>query len=149
MDETDRLDAWRGVLLAQARVIARIEADLAEAGVIPLSWYDVLLELNGAPDRSLRMQDLGERVVLSRSRVSRLVDELEQEGLVERRPDPSDGRATLAHITRSGRRALGRAAPVYLSGIERHFTRHLTEVERRHVAAGLRKVIADHDAPGE
>ena len=55
--------AWRAVLLVQHGVVRAIEADLAEAGEIGLAWYDVLLELNAAPDRRLRMQDLGERVV--------------------------------------------------------------------------------------
>ncbi len=79
--------------------------------MIPLSWYDVLLELNAAPGRSLRMQDLGERVVLSRSRVSRLVDDLERQGLVERRPDPADGRATLASLSAAGRPPSAGPAP--------------------------------------
>lgn len=146
MAETeDRVAAWRGVLLAQDRVVRAIERDLAEAGQVPLSWYDVLLELNGAPGRCLRMQDLSERVTLSRSRVSRLVDDLAREGLVERRPDPDDGRATLACLTPSGRGALRRAAPVYLRGIERYFTSYLDDGERATVAAALQRVIDAHD----
>lgn len=146
MTQPDRLDAWRGVLLSQARVVAAIERDLDTAGVISLSCYDVLLELNAAPDRQLRMQDLGSRVVLSRSRVSRLVDELERSGLVERRPDTTDGRATLASITPAGRAALRRAAPIYMAGIERHFTSHLSDAERAAIAAGLARVVAHHEA---
>ena len=110
---------------------------------------DVLLELNAAPDRRLRMQDLGLRAVLSRTRVSRIVTELEHAGLVERRADPDDGRATLASITTAGRRALKEAAPVYLAGIERHFTRHLTLAEQRAVVAGLQRVIDAHDADAD
>ena len=123
-----------------------IERDLDAADQISLAWYDVLLELNAAPDRRLRMQDLGLKAVLSRTRVSRIVTELEQAGLVERLADPDDGRATLAHITASGRRALQQAAPVYLAGIERHFTRHLTLAEQRGVVDGLQRVIDAHDA---
>jgi DNA-binding MarR family transcriptional regulator len=141
----DRVAAWRAVLLAQDRVVRAIERDLADAGRVPLSWYDVLLELNGAPGRCLRMRDLGERVVLSRSRVSRLVDDLERDGLVARRPDPDDGRATLACLTTRGRGALRRAAPVYLRGIERYFTTHLDAHERATIAAALGRVIDAHD----
>ncbi|HEX2578766.1 MAG TPA: MarR family transcriptional regulator, partial [Aquihabitans sp.] len=94
--DPDPFAAWRVVLLAQDRVARLIEQELRAAGQVPLSVYDVLLELNAADQRCLRMQDLGERVVLSRSRVSRLVDALEADGLVARRPDPDDGRATLA-----------------------------------------------------
>ena len=91
------------------------------------------------------MQDLGERVVLSRSRVSRLVDDLEKEGLVERRADPDDGRATLATLTATGRTQFRRAAAVYLAGIEEHFTRHISAAERRTIAAALGKVVDHHD----
>lgn len=142
----DDLAAWRSMLIAHHRVVGAIEADLATAGEIPLSWYDVLLELNGAPDRRLRMQDLSEQVVLSRSRVSRLVDELEREGLVERLPDPDDGRACLAHLTAEGRDALRRAAPRYLRGIDEHFLCHLDPDERSTIARALQRVIDAHPA---
>jgi DNA-binding MarR family transcriptional regulator len=145
MVENDPVAAWRAVLLVQDRVVRAIERDLDQAGLIPLTWYDVLLELANAPDGRLRMQDLGARVVLSRTRVSRLVTELEAEGLVERRPDPADGRATLATITRTGRTAFRRAAPVYLAGIDEHFNRHLTAVERRTVADVLQRVLDAHE----
>jgi DNA-binding MarR family transcriptional regulator len=141
MPGSERVAAWRAVLLVQDRVVRAIERDLAAAGLIPLTWYDVLLELGAAPDGALRMQDLGARVVLSRTRVSRLVTELESEGLVERRPDPADGRATRATITPAGRAALRRAAPVYLAGIDEHFNRHLTVAERRTIARVLQRVL--------
>lgn len=139
---TERIDAWRNLLLAQHRVLQAIEVDLRDAGVVALSWYDVLLELSTG---DLRMQDLGARVVLSRSRVSRLVDDLEAAGLVERRPDPVDGRATLACMTPAGRRAFRQAAPVYLEAIERHFTSHLSTRQREAIARGLGVVVAAHE----
>lgn len=141
----DPVAAWRGVLLARHAVVQAIEADLAAAGRVPLAVYDVLLVLNSAPERCLRMQDLGTQVVLSRSRVSRLVDELEADGLVERRPDPSDRRATLAHLTSLGRRALRHAAPVYLAGIDTHFTSLLSHCEQDTIARGLQQVLDHHD----
>ena len=144
----DPVTAWRAVLLAQHRALRAIERDMAAAGVVPLSWYDVLLELDAAPNRQLRRQDLAARTVLSRTRVSRLVDDLVRAGLVTREPDPHDGRASLATLTAEGRRARRAAAPVYLAGIEEHFSRHLTAVERDQVARGLTKVVAAHDATG-
>jgi DNA-binding MarR family transcriptional regulator len=143
----DPVAAWRSVLRAQNRTLRAIEQDLADRGLIPLSWYDVLLELDAAPDRRLRMQDLASRVVLSRTRVSRLVSELEAAGLVERVPDPEDGRATLAQLTPAGRAARRKAAPVYLEGIEQHFNRHLTTAQQDAVADGLQRVVDAHDAP--
>lgn len=148
MDESDPgsdpFEAWRALLLAHSRALRAIERDLEAADGIPLGWYDVLLELNSAPERRLRMQDLATRAVLSRTRISRIVGELEREGFVERVPDPSDGRATLAVITAGGRAALRRAAPLYLAGVETHFNCHLTPHERRSVARSLQRVVDAH-----
>lgn len=96
---------------------------------MPLSWYDVLLELNRAAEKQLRMQELGQRVVLSRSRVSRVVDAMAGQYLVEKVPDPLDGRATLARMTAAGAKAFRHAAPVYIAGIAAHFGKHLSEQE--------------------
>jgi DNA-binding MarR family transcriptional regulator len=145
MADLDPVAAWRAVLLAQDRVVRAIERDLAAANLIPLTWYDVLLELQSAPSGCLRMQELGARVVLSRTRVSRLVTELEGEGLVVRRSDPADGRATLATITPAGQTAFRRAAPVYLAGIEEHFNRHLTATQQRTIARSLQQVLDAHE----
>jgi DNA-binding MarR family transcriptional regulator len=145
-DDPNAVAAWRAVLLAQSRAVRAIERDLADHGLIPLAWYDVLLELNAAPDRRLRMQELGLRAVLSRTRVSRIVSELEAAGYVERLPDPHDGRATLATVTAAGRAALRQAAPIYLAGIDQHFTRHLTHAQQRAIIVGLQQVIDAHDA---
>lgn len=145
-DDDVPLEAWRSVLLAQSRVLRAIERDLDAAGAIPLAWYDVLLELNAAPGRQLRMQDLAARAVLSRSRVSRIVSELEAAGHVERRADPADGRAWLATLTASGRAVLKQTAPLYLAGIDRHFNRHLGAADQRAVAKALRPVIDAHQA---
>ena len=141
--------AWRATLLAQNRALRSIERDLDAAGAISLAWYDVLLELNAAPNRQLRMQELGLKAVLSRTRVSRVVTELERAGYVVRVSDPDDGRATLATITPNGRHALRRAAPVDLAGIDEHFTRHLTIGEQRTIADGLQRVVDAHDAQSD
>jgi DNA-binding MarR family transcriptional regulator len=133
------------MLLAHSRALRAIESELETAGTIPLTWYDVLLELNGAGGR-LRMQELGDRVVLSRTRVSRLVDELERRDLVVREPDDTDGRVTYAAITADGKKMLRAAAPVYRKGIEDHFTRHLTADEQRIVAAALTRVVEAHQS---
>ena len=116
-DQPATFAAWRALLLAHHACVRAIEADLGAAGTVPLTWYDVLLELRSVPD-GLRMQELGERVALSRTRVSRLVDELEQHGLVTRRADPDDGRVTIAAITDEGRR---RSGPHGLAKIDEHF----------------------------
>jgi DNA-binding MarR family transcriptional regulator len=148
-DDEDDIAAWRALLLAQNAVLRAIEADLERAGCVPLSWYDVLLELNATEDRRLPMQELARRTVLSRTRLSRLVDDLVAEGYVSRAPDPADGRVSFAVLTPAGRTALRKAAPVYLEGIRRHFTDNLTAPERSRLVTTLGKVIAAHQPPIE
>lgn len=148
-DADDRVSAWRAMLRAHSVVLKAIDADLAAADLLPLHWYDVLLELNAAPDRRLRMAELGDRVVLSRSRSSRVVDELVHRGLVERTPDPADRRVSFARLTPAGRQALRRTAPAYLASIDDHFTRHLSAVERATIARALERIVvaADNGRP--
>lgn len=105
-------------------------------------WYDVLLELNAAPQRRLRMQQLGEAAVLSRTRVSRLVDELAAAGLVTREPNPADRRSSYATVTAAGRAALRRAAPVYLDAIKAHFAARLSEVQLAALRDALDALVA-------
>jgi DNA-binding MarR family transcriptional regulator len=142
----DRVAGWRALLLAHSGAVRAIESDLVRARTIPLSWYDVLLELNAAPGRRLRMQDLAARVLLSRTRVSRLVDEIVRAGLVERLPDPDDGRATFAAITTKGREELRKTAPRYLASIEEHFTSLFTAQEQSQLTTLLQRVADRHAA---
>jgi DNA-binding MarR family transcriptional regulator len=141
MDQDEvRVAAWAGVLRVHAAVVPRLERELAAVGMA-LSWYDVLLELNAAPERRLRMTELGARAVLSRERVSRVVDELERAGLVRRERNPDDGRSLLAVVTDEGRARLRAAAPTYLAGIARHFGAHLGDDEARVLHAALARVV--------
>jgi DNA-binding MarR family transcriptional regulator len=142
--ETDRYAAWRSLLQAQSTVLRAIEADLVGSGIVAPTWYDVLLQLEGAPLGCYRMQELAEKVVLSRSRVSRLVDEMVAAGMVARAADPSDRRAIHVALTDEGRAALVAARPRYLESIERHFTTHLSEAERDGLVASLSKVAEAH-----
>jgi DNA-binding MarR family transcriptional regulator len=134
------LAAWRAMLQAHSAALRAIDAELARAATIPLTWYDVLLELRGADDGRLQMQELGRRVVLSRTRVSRLVDEMVTDGLVGKARDEDDRRVVWATITDAGVAALRATAPLYLRGIETHFSAHLTGTEKAVVAAALTKV---------
>jgi DNA-binding MarR family transcriptional regulator len=136
------VEAWRGLLVAHSRLVPAVEADLRAAGQVPLSWYDVLLELNAAPDRRLRMSELGQRAVLSRTRVSRVVDELAAAGLAERQPDEADGRSSFAVLTAQGKDALRRAWPVYRQAIHRHLAARLTTEQCRELAALLGQAVA-------
>jgi DNA-binding MarR family transcriptional regulator len=143
----DRVWPWAALLRVHAAVVPQLERALA-AERMPLAWYDVLLELNSAPDRKLRMTDLSARVVLSRERVSRVVDELEAAGLVRRERNAEDKRSFLAAITPEGRARLRAAAPVYLAGIEEHYTSHLTDEEIRVIGEALARVLEAEEASG-
>ncbi|WP_429416663.1 MarR family winged helix-turn-helix transcriptional regulator [Nocardia sp. GAS34] len=136
--------AWAALLQVHAALVPELDAALRRAVGLPLNWYDVLLELD-APQR-LRMSDLGERVVLSRTRVSRLVTELEAQGLVRRESNPDDGRSAFVSITDTGRQRLREAAPHYLSGIEERFAAASAD-ELNALAATLRKVLGPADLP--
>ncbi|WP_242424620.1 MarR family winged helix-turn-helix transcriptional regulator, partial [Frankia sp. EI5c] len=94
--------AWRRLLRAHAHVTRLLEAELDAAHQLPLAYYDVLVQLSEAPNHQLRMSELAHRVLLSRSGLTRLVDRMERDGLVERRACPSDARGTLATLTEAG-----------------------------------------------
>jgi DNA-binding MarR family transcriptional regulator len=122
-------------------VVRRVDADVQAKMSMSMAWYDVLLELNAAPGKRLRMQDLGEVVVLSRTRVSRIVDELVAEGLVAREANDEDRRSFYAAITGDGRKRLRRAAPVYLQAIREHFVAVLDPQDVAVVGAAMSALI--------
>jgi len=115
--DDDLLAAWSALLRIHAALVPVIDAELTSQTGIPLGWYDVMLELYSAPDRRMRMTELGQAAVLSRSRVSRVVDELERNGDLTRVPNPDDRRSSYAALTARGRAAFRRAAPSYLAAI--------------------------------
>lgn len=145
-DRARGVAAWAALLRTHATLVKILERQTEQTTGLPLSWYDVLLELNAAEGRRLRMQQLAERVVLSRTRISRVVDEMVAAGLVQKTSDTHDRRSTFATITERGRTALRDAAPVYLDGIDKHFTRHLRESEVRAIKTGLERVLDAHGA---
>jgi DNA-binding MarR family transcriptional regulator len=144
---SDRTAAWSSLLRAHAAVLPKLARELADVG-LPISWYDVLLVLNSAPGRRLRMSELGTQAVISREQVSRVVSALEAAGLVERQRNPDDGRSAFAVITADGRKRLRTAAPAYLAAIEEHFTRHLSETEIYTIAKALGRVLTAEQASG-
>jgi DNA-binding MarR family transcriptional regulator len=120
MDE-DALATWRAFLSAHAVLIQRIETDLKERGLPPLGWYDVLWPLYQAEDQRLRMHELAQEVVLSRTGLVRLVDRIEAAGLLRRDPVPEDGRGSYATITKQGAATLQKMWPVYRRHIQHGF----------------------------
>jgi DNA-binding MarR family transcriptional regulator len=134
--------AWGALLQVHAAVVPVLDQKLVAEVGMPLRFYDVLLELAAAPERKLRMTDLADRVVLSRTRVSRLVDDMAAAGLVVREQNPQDGRSAYATLTDLGLRRYRQAAPVYLAGIEQHFAQRLQDRELKALAATLQRVLS-------
>jgi len=133
-------DAWASLLRVHAELVPVLDRLLREEVGLPLASYDVLLELSAARGRRLTMGELGERVVLSRTRVSRIVDELVTDGLVERQPNPEDARSAFATMTAQGLATFRRAAPIYLGGIDRHFATPLADADLRRLVSVLERV---------
>jgi len=143
------LAAWRAFLRAHDAVTRVLETELERDQDLPLASYDVLVQLSEAPTRSLRMSELAGAVLISRSGLTRLVDRLEREGLVERRSCPSDARGTLAALTAAGQARLSAAAPGHLRGVREHFTAVFDDDEIETLARLLGRIAGpDHPPPG-
>ena len=136
------LEAWRRLYVSFWRVCNVAEAELQAAGRPSLTWYDALYELYRAPGRRLRMNELARQALLSKSGLTRLVDRLEQEKLIERRACPEDGRVQHIELTGRGVETLREIWAVYRAGIARQFAAHLTEADARDLARILTKVTA-------
>ena len=143
LNETE-LRAWQALLHTHHQVTRKLDAELrAEHGLSMLA-YDVLLRLARSPDRRLRMTELAERVMMSPSGLTRMVDRLVGEGLVQRERIEGDARVMLARLTDRGRQVLRRAARTHLRGIREHFTGRLSQAQLRNVAAALEAITGPH-----
>ena len=128
-----RLDTWRTFLMAHALLTRRLDEDLRSEEGLTLGEYSALLQVAEAPGRALRMNQLATGIFLSRSGVTRLIDRLEADGLIERSTCTDDGRGALAVLTDAGLARLRAAAATHLRGIDQYF---LAVVPRRPRAAG-------------
>jgi DNA-binding MarR family transcriptional regulator len=146
---TEELGAWRGLLRVHAALAKALDAELAAEHDLPLSSYEVLITLQAAPDRRCRMAELADRVLLSRSGMTRLVDRLEREGLLVRDTCTSDGRGCFAVLTDAGDELLARARPTHLAGIRERFLRHFSDEELATLAAWWDRVVPGAANDGE
>jgi DNA-binding MarR family transcriptional regulator len=139
--EPAELAAWRGLLRVHSDLVKALDAELLADHGLPLISYEVLINLQAAPDRRRRMAELADSVLLSRSGMTRLVDRLERDGLLERTSCSSDGRGFFAVLTDAGEELLARARPTHLDGVRERFLRHFDEGELGTMAAYWDRVL--------
>ena len=124
-----RQSVWSDLLRTHAALLRRIDARLAEAKLLPVDWYDVLITLARSPGQKLRLSELADRIYLSRSGLTRLVDRLEKAKLLTREPCPDDRRGYFAVLLPAAHAAMQKTWPTYERLINEHFGRHLSEEE--------------------
>jgi len=145
VDELDKqeLAAWRGMLRVHAALTRALDAELAERHGLPLNSYEVLLFLADSPGGRMRMSELADSVLLSRSGLTRLVDRLERDGLLEREQCEDDARGYFAAITDQGRAVFDEARRTHLAGVRERFIDRLSRDDLRRLGELWEKV-----APG-
>ena len=135
--------AWTGLVQAQQSLINKVEHELKKKDLPPLTWYDVLWELERADGGILRLNDLGKRVLLDKYNVTRLVQRLEQEELVIRDQCPKDGRGVTAEITEKGRKLRKKMWPVYEQTVRENFLSKFNRNELKELKSLIERIQAD------
>ena len=137
----ERLRAWRLYFESALALLDVLDAELERDAGIPLRWYDVLVHLEETPD-GLRMNELAERILYSKSGFTRVVDRMEEAGLVRRVRPENDRRSILVVLTDEGRTTMEHARRHHRHGIEQHFSRHLTDADIKALTRALEKLSA-------
>lgn len=149
--EEQQLAAWRGMLRVHSALVKALDAELESEHRLPLSSYEVLIYLRVAPGKRLRMAELADRTLLSRSGMTRLVDRLERDGLLRRDTCSSDARGCFAVLTPRGEEVLVGARASHLQGIRTRFLAHLDDEDVRVLGKAFNKVLAGNAdlSPGD
>jgi DNA-binding MarR family transcriptional regulator len=135
------------MLRAHASLTKGLDADLEAEHDLPLSSYEVLMHLGHAEGERMRMSDLADSILLSRSGLTRLVDRMEREGLIARESCPSDARGSFARLSDAGRAKLAAAQRTHLAGVRERFLDRLTPEEQDALGDCWDRVLpAGHDA---
>ena len=135
--------AWRAYLEMTLVLQDLLDRDLQRHGQMPLGYYEILVRLSEAPDRTLRMSELASATKSSRSRLSHAVARLEEHGWVERQPCDTDRRGAWAHLTDEGFAVLERTAPCHVTGVREYLFDALSPADVKHLREIGQKVL-DH-----
>lgn len=141
------LRAWRGLLRAHASMSKALDAELEAAHGLQLTTYEVLMYMHDAPARKMRMCDLADCILLSRSGLTRLIDRLQRDGLVVRQSCSSDARGSYAVLTDEGVRTLAAARATHLAGVRRLFLERFTPEEQELLGDAWERVLPGAGAP--
>ena len=137
------LGAWRELLRVHASLTRELDEELRRSHGLPLSSYDVLVNLESAPGRSMRMSELADAVLLSRSGLTRLVERLERDGLLSRADCPDDARGSLAVLTDEGMSRLAQARKTHLRGVRERFLDRFDDDELERLGEFWRRLLSD------
>jgi DNA-binding MarR family transcriptional regulator len=135
----ERLHAWRLYFESALALVDVLDAESERDAAIPLRWYDVLVKLEESPE-GLRMSELAERILYSKSGFTRVVDRMEEAGLVQRVRPENDRRSILVVLTDEGRNTMEQARRYHRHAIEEHFSRHLSDTDIRALTRAFEKV---------
>jgi DNA-binding MarR family transcriptional regulator len=140
---TPEITAWIGLLRAHATTTRRFNAELVAEHGLTLNDYEVLLHLSRADEKRLRRVDLAERVLLTPSGITRLLEGLERAGFVERASCASDARVTYAQLTDAGEQKLREAAETHVAGIREFFRGRFSKEELQALGGLLERLPRD------
>ena len=142
---SERLRCWRLYIESALALVDVLDSELQEAAGIPQRWYDVLVHLEESPD-GIAMTELADQILYSKSGFTRLIDRMEEAGLVRRVRPPNDRRSILVTLTDTGTKTIEQARRHHRDGIERHFSQHLTDTDTKALTRALEK-ISTHARP--
>ena len=142
----EELSAWLNLIQAHEAVVAGLESTLQRQKGLSLAEHEVLVRLAEAPEGRLRMLDLTNLLLLSKSGVTRLIDRMQRAGLAKRQSCSTDRRVVYAAVTRRGRKVLAEATPFFQAALSDHFSRHLSAADVRSLRTILRKLLMGNGA---
>jgi DNA-binding MarR family transcriptional regulator len=143
--DAEGLRAWRLFFESGLALVDVLDAELEQEAGIPMRWYDILVQLEETPE-GIPMNALAERILYSKSGFTRVVDRMEEAGLVRRVRPKNDRRSILVVLTEKGNETKEHARRIHRDGIARHFASHLSDADVRALTRGLQK-ISDHVRP--
>jgi DNA-binding MarR family transcriptional regulator len=134
-------DAWKGILFAHSRVVRALEIDLMDYADLPLNWLDVMNRLNAHPDKRLRIHELADASLFTRSGLTRLIDRIEAAGFVRREHSRTDRRGVYVALTDAGVGKLETLWPDFATSIHEHFGQHLSHEDIEAITVATSKIL--------